>query len=174
MYQAPFHVAMLIMGFTIIAVGIVLYIKQFGRNETNEIKILGWEFKLSNSAILIFLVGAAMVAVGYLYNPGMSINVETPGDKVPVTMVDYRDLCSKPLQTSDLEGKSLEDLSLIRNTIFAMHGYIFYKNQDVIDYFTKIPWYHQRTDFNETIDLSKMDKENIALVQKFEKQYKKD
>src|SRR5450631_3766307 len=156
MPQESFHIAMLIIGFIIIAVGIVLYVKQFGRNEAHEINILGWAFKLSNSAILIFLVGAAMVAIGYLYNPGMMNGAESPQDITiaPAKMVDYRDLCSKPLQNSDLEGKSPTELSLIQNTIFAMHGYIFYKSQPLIDYFNKIPWYQPRSDFSEKVDLS--------------------
>jgi hypothetical protein len=40
----------------------------------------------------------------------------------------------------DLGGKSLSELRLLRNTVFALHGYEF-KQKEVQDYFWNLPWY---------------------------------
>jgi hypothetical protein len=40
----------------------------------------------------------------------------------------------------DLGGKSLSELRMLRNTVFALHGYDF-KQQEMHDYFWNLPWY---------------------------------
>jgi Protein of unknown function (DUF3160)/YARHG domain len=40
----------------------------------------------------------------------------------------------------DLEGKSLGELRMLRNTIYALHGYEF-KEKELKDYFWSLPWY---------------------------------
>lgn len=44
------------------------------------------------------------------------------------------------LTAADLDGRSLEDLALMRNTIYARAGRTF-KNPKLRDYFAKQPWY---------------------------------
>ena len=53
------------------------------------------------------------------------------------------------------------DLKLIRNSIFASHGYIF-KSQDMVDFFKKYPWY---TPSNRDLDnYSKTEKDNVKFI----------
>ncbi len=81
---------------------------------------------------------------------------------------DYRDLCSRYISASDLQGKSPDELALIRNTIYAMHGYVFHKNPIMVQYFNSKSWYTPKQDFNADIDLSQMDKDNVKLIKSLE------
>jgi YARHG domain-containing protein len=47
----------------------------------------------------------------------------------------------RALTAADLDGRTLRELSLMRNTIYARAGHTFRKKW-LIDYFTAQPWYH--------------------------------
>jgi len=64
MFQSSLHIIMISLGFIFAVVGIVLFVKQYGRNEENEIKFMNTSIKSSNSAIIIFVVGAALMTMG--------------------------------------------------------------------------------------------------------------
>ena len=50
----------------------------------------------------------------------------------------------------DLGGKSLSELRMLRNTVFALHGYEF-KQKELKDYFWNLPWYqHIRRDMEKS------------------------
>jgi len=78
-------------------------------------------------------------------------------------------ITTKPLilSESELEGKSSEELRIIRNEIFARKGYRF-KSTDLQDYFSKIDWYEPKYDNVDSL-LSETNKRNIELLLKFEK-----
>lgn len=63
------------------------------------------------------------------------------------------------------------ELRLLRNTIFAAHGYIF-KSKDLQDWFGKFDWYEPMTD-NVDDYLTWVDTFNIAKIKKFEAAHKK-
>lgn len=71
----------------------------------------------------------------------------------------------RPITAADLEGKSLRELSLTRNVIFARAGQVFRKPW-VRDHFTQFGWY-QPTGLDAK-KLTKLDKANAATVAKFE------
>ena len=65
-----------------------------------------------------------------------------------------------------LKDKNLKELRILRNEIFARHGYIF-KSIDLSEHFTKFNWYKpQHKDVNHL--LTNIDKHNISLIQSFE------
>jgi hypothetical protein len=67
---------------------------------------------------------------------------------------------------SELRGKSKQELKLMRNEIFARHGYIF-KSPELNDYFRKKPWYKpQHDDVNGL--LSPEERQNVELIKKLE------
>ena len=71
------------------------------------------------------------------------------------------------LNTSELYRLSQWDLKVMRNEIFARHGYIF-QTQEMRDYFLKQRWYEPRyNDVNNM--LSKIEKENVDLIKQFER-----
>jgi YARHG domain len=71
------------------------------------------------------------------------------------------------LTESELKGKSKQELKLMRNEIFARHGYIF-KSPELNDYFRKKPWYKaQHEDVNSL--LSPEERQNVELIKKLER-----
>ena len=70
------------------------------------------------------------------------------------------------LSASDLSTLSKYDLKIMRNEIFARHGYIFTTN-DMKNYFQSQSWYTPRYS-NVNSMLTSIEKENIALIKKYE------
>lgn len=71
------------------------------------------------------------------------------------------------LTGSDLKNLKKLDLEIIRNTIFARHGYAF-KQRSVRQFFDQVEWYVPVSK-NVEGSLTTIEKENIALLRKFEK-----
>lgn len=71
------------------------------------------------------------------------------------------------LKESDLKNLKKLDLEIIRNTIFARHGYSF-KKRSVRQFFDQVDWY---VPMNNNVDgeLTQLEKDNIVLLKKFEK-----
>jgi YARHG domain len=81
-------------------------------------------------------------------------------------------VCSLNASTTKLEEKHLKnlkklELEIIRNTIYARHGYAF-KNKSMRQFFDGIDWYVPVSN-NVTKELTFLEKENITLLEKFEK-----
>ncbi len=71
------------------------------------------------------------------------------------------------LKEADLKNLKKLDLEIIRNTVFARHGYSF-KKKSVRQFFDQVDWYVPMSN-NVDGQLSALEKENIALLKKFEK-----
>lgn len=71
------------------------------------------------------------------------------------------------LTEAELKKLSKLDLQILRNTIFARHGYTF-KKKNYRQFFNPVDWY---VPISSNIDgqLTALEKKNIALLQKFEK-----
>ncbi len=73
---------------------------------------------------------------------------------------------SRKLVYSDISSLNKADLRLLRNIIYARHGYIF-KSDDLKIYFSQSPWYSPRyTDVSGM--LSGIEKYNVSFIQKYE------
>lgn len=70
------------------------------------------------------------------------------------------------LSPDDLSGLSKWDLKIMRNEIFARHGFIF-KTNDMRTYFAAQPWY-QGTNDDVNNMLSDIETRNVALIKRFE------
>ena len=79
-------------------------------------------------------------------------------------------LSTKELSESDLDGKTKKDLEIMRNSIYALHGYIF-KRDDLRNYFSQFSWYNPITsDMSEVYNsMNKVEKRNIDFIKKHEK-----
>ncbi len=86
------------------------------------------------------------------------------------TLLDFRDISSRPVQMDDLVDKDCYQLDIMRNTIYAMHGYIFHKNKTMMDFFNNKAWYQPRNDFSFNTSLSEMERDNVNIIRKFEDQ----
>jgi hypothetical protein len=68
------------------------------------------------------------------------------------------------------EGKSLKELRITRNEIFARHGCIF-KSKDLTDYFNQFDWYEPKFKKVDSL-LTENEKKNIQLILCLEKELK--
>jgi len=78
----------------------------------------------------------------------------------------YPEGSDRRLTESDVLGLSSRDLKIMRNEIFARHGYIF-KTQDMIDHFSRQSWYEPL--YNDvTSMLSAVEKANVNFIRSYE------
>lgn len=75
-------------------------------------------------------------------------------------------LSTREVTPKDLENKTKEQLRIMRNWIYARHGYIF-KSPDLQEYFSQFSWY-EPTSSNVTPELNKIELSNIQLIQAYE------
>ena len=81
---------------------------------------------------------------------------------------DDTDYTKRKLTKKDLEGKTLQELYLMRNTIFARHGRPF-KDYELFSYFMGKKWY--KPDRNYSIKkLSKTELKNVQIILEREKE----
>jgi hypothetical protein len=71
------------------------------------------------------------------------------------------------IKEKDLKNLKKLDLEILRNTIFARHGYSF-KNQTSRQFFDHVDWYIP-VSTNVSKQLTPLEKINIALLERFEK-----
>ena len=93
------------------------------------------------------------------FRPGPTYSIDT--------RPKYYYLSTDIQEDTAFAGKTKKVLSIMRNEIFAMHGYKF-KTQKWIKYFKSKDWYHPKND-NANIKLNLIEKKNIALILKYEK-----
>jgi hypothetical protein len=80
---------------------------------------------------------------------------------------DYPFLSERELTAADLKGKSKEELSRMRNELFAAYGYIF-KNEALAKHFSSKPGYESRF-IDVTAFLSPLERRNLVALQRAEK-----
>lgn len=76
------------------------------------------------------------------------------------------------LTTVDLQNKSLEELRLMRNQIFAEKGYIF-KSEDLHMYFKTFDWYKPQYSNVDSL-LTDLDRKNVQTIFKVENEKKEE
>ncbi len=100
--------------------------------------------------------------IGWVYGNFTNLSTHSTGSiygNYPMTSL-------RSLTSSDLTGKSKWELKIMRNEIFARHGYLF-KTQDMKSYFESQSWYHgQFTDVSSM--LTELEKQNISLIKEYE------
>ena len=78
----------------------------------------------------------------------------------------YPQASERFLSSGDVVNLNKYELKIMRNEIFARHGYIF-KTPDMRSYFSQQTWYHGQYD-NVNSMLSDIEKRNIELMKKYE------
>jgi hypothetical protein len=76
------------------------------------------------------------------------------------------DWYARPLTSADLEGRTADELRILRNEIYARHGYVF-KSEELAARFKKESWYHETPAFDPA-SLTGVEKANVALLKKTE------
>lgn len=85
---------------------------------------------------------------------------------------EYEYLREREMTYADVEGKSAEELRLMRNYIFARRGYIF-ESEDLKEYFERFSWYVPLY-YDVTPRLSDIEKYNINFIKEFETDFGPD
>lgn len=79
----------------------------------------------------------------------------------------YEDILSvRELTYEDIVGLTKEELRLLRNEIFARHGYIF-QSEDLANHFAQLDWYTPVSS-NVFGELSAIEKANVDFLKKYE------
>ena len=78
-------------------------------------------------------------------------------------------LSERRLSYSDLEGKTMKELEIMRNSIYARHGYRF-KREELSNYFSKFSWYIPITSDMTSVynEMSDIEKYNVDFIKKHE------
>lgn len=84
----------------------------------------------------------------------------------------YEYLREREMTYDDVEGKSAEELRLMRNYIFARRGYIF-ESEDLKEYFEQFSWYVPLY-YDVTPRLSDIEKYNVNFIKEFETDFGPD
>lgn len=70
------------------------------------------------------------------------------------------------LTENDLYNKTSKELRIMRNEIYARHGYIF-QSKDLREYFSSKPWYSEK--YNDvSFLLTEIEERNILFIKKHE------
>ena len=111
-----------------------------------------------------FIKSNMMIILPILF-PGNQTSTET--EMVSNDGGYYHITSSRLLTEEDIKGFSKSDLSIMRNEIFARHGYIF-RDPMLQEYFSQMPWYTpQQADISQ-ITLSSVEENNVLFIKRYE------
>lgn len=145
--------------------------------------------KKSNAWIFIVLAVVLVAGLGvggyFIYqnfikktetiNYDTSVNNENSyydNNAIDESEYEYEYLREREMTYADVEGKSAEELRLMRNYIFARRGYIF-ESEDLKEYFERFSWYVPLY-YDVTPRLSDIEKYNINFIKEFETDFGPD
>ena len=84
---------------------------------------------------------------------------------------EFNQISHRIIRSSDIQNYTIVQLRILRNSIFAFHGYKF-KSPDLKEYFNQKEWYKPRYD-DVTDNLTDIEKLNIQIIMKREEELKK-
>lgn len=145
--------------------------------------------KKSNAWIFIVLAVVLVAGLGvggfFIYqnfikktetiNYDTSVNNESSyydNNAIDESEYKYEYLREREMTYADVEGKSAEELRLMRNYIFARRGYIF-ESEDLKEYFEQFSWYVPLY-YDVTPRLSDIEKYNVSFIKEYETDFGPD
>lgn len=145
--------------------------------------------KKSNAWIFIVLAVVLVAGLGvggfFIYqnftkktetiNYDTSVNNESSyydNNAIDESEYEYEYLREREMTYTDVEGKSAEELRLMRNYIFARRGYIF-ESEDLKEYFEQFSWYVPLY-YDVTPRLSDIEKYNVNFIKEWETDFGPD
>lgn len=100
------------------------------------------------------------------YTPADTTYYAPAVDSDNVMGISLYDLSNTILTAGDLRGLSKQDLRVLRNAVYARHGYIF-RSPELQEYFAQYDWYDPRyTDVSDM--LSDIEIRNVELIRSLE------
>jgi YARHG domain-containing protein len=99
-------------------------------------------------------------------------NSPAPGRSLAAPATDRPLYYDREITTQDLEGRTLRELALMRNTIYARAGNKFRKKW-LNDYFSAQPWYHPLDKTDES-KITALDRKNAEIIAKWDAEISRD
>lgn len=136
----------------------------------STVTISSTSLHLARSLKTVFLAYRKMCKSG---NSIQWENVNISPSTYSATKGIYPEASSRLLDCSELVNKTKKQLGVMRNEIFARHGYKF-KTVKYIKYFENQLWYNNMTKNSNSSEyiyrnyLTKIERENIALIREYE------
>lgn len=99
------------------------------------------------------------------------VEEEAPSEAYPanISIYDFDEaptyLSYRKLEYSDIMHLSSDELRILRNSIYAMHGRRF-QSDELREYFSRCTWYYPR--YDEISDLNEIEQYNIKFIQQYE------
>ena len=112
-----------------------------------------------------FLLGFTMLMVASAFYVFLNNRLTEKVMPEPQEFVQYED---KRYTYEELIGCNKEHLRLLRNEIFARHGYIF-ADKELQSFFERQSWYHPVTRDVGEIQLSEIEQQNVMLLKNIER-----
>lgn len=120
----------------------------------------------SRSDYFEIVSGAKSIRVSISQAEGVYKSDE-PSPKPIKQTYSYDIACKRLLSENDVIGLSKNELRIMRNWIYARHGYSF-RSQDLQNYFSKFEWYHPKYTEVPYNLLSDIEQRNIELIKRYE------
>ena len=127
-------------------------------------------FLITNSNIDYFGGGVIGDLDTHTYSLGMNGKIVQDDNLICKKYRKYSELSKFKLTTDALVDKSSEDIRVMRNEIFAEHGYIF-SDSKLSSYFKRMDWYVPKSK-NVSGSLSDIEKKNIEILLEYEQKIK--
>lgn len=116
----------------------------------------------------------------FAYNPSLQLSEDmvdmplpgtfTKDDRAEIVTTDalQKNASTTLLKTSDVENLYLADLEVLRNSIYARHGYSFrnLRMRELFDHY--VSWY-MPVSTDVSMQLTEIEKKNIELIKRYEK-----
>ena len=101
--------------------------------------------------------------VGYVYEKYVQ---DTPTEVYQYWEVLRKDASVYQFTESDLYSLTAKELTYLRNSVYAKHGYVFH-SQELNDYFKLFSWYVPNPNVTESV-LNGMEKTNVNFIKNFQ------
>jgi hypothetical protein len=110
----------------------------------------------------LFMVGVAHAEEPYTPPPAEKVTSYYAG-VMPCSIVREEPFTHVRCKGGELDGKSLRELSILRNTIYARYGWSGYRKQWLKDHFNAQPWFKPNPKFSYKL-LSDADRKNAHFI----------
>ena len=103
--------------------------------------------------------------VGYVYEEYIQ---DTPTEVFEYWGALRKDASSYRFTENDLSPLTAKELTYLRNSVYAKHGYVF-NSQELNNYFKQISWYHPDANVTDAV-LNSIEKANVEFILNYQKQ----
>ncbi len=134
--------------------------------------------KIAIGAIVVAIIALVIAVVMLIRSNSSNSTDENYDDNVTITqIVDstnpstaglFPHTSSRLINESELVGMTPRELKIMRNEIFARHGYIF-QTKDMIEYFSAQNWYRPTS---ANVYLSHIEHQNVEIIKAYESRLK--